>query len=195
MEEMHYDEEYIDEESEELNETPLEVLDSEQNQEVSEDEPSQDIIEEASEIDILEDFKEFIHENPEDIDLLGIREKFGYTFEQVAEGIGITDSYYRKIEKKWVGLTDKVASKLSEFYGFEIKPYIIKTQPKDKVFKKNEESTSYTTIKAVKDSPERRLHLALKKKHSELANKIVARYEVINTIKEMINDIFLKDGE
>ena len=186
MEEMHYDEEYIDEESEELNETPLEVLDSEQDQEVLEDVPA---------IGILEEVKEFIHENPEDIDLLGIREKLGFTFEQVAEGIGITDSYYRKIEKKWVGLTDKVASKLSEFYGFEIKPYIIKTQPKDKAFKKNEESTSYTTIKAVQDSPERRLHLALKKKHSELANKIVARYEVINTIKEMINDIFLKDGE
>ncbi len=146
-------------------------------------------------IDILEEVKEFIHENPEDIDLIGIREKFGFTCEQVAEGIGITYNYYRKVERKWASLTDRVASKISDFYGFEIKPYALKPQVKEKIIKKNEEKTSYTSVKPVKDSPERRLHLTLKKKHSELANKIVQRYEAINTIKEMINDIFLKDGD
>ena len=106
MEEMPYVEEIKDEEIEETNEMSEEVL---------EDAPQQEVLEETPTVDILEEVKEFIHENPEDIDLLGIREKFGYTFEQVAESIGITDAYYRKVEKKWVSLTDNVASKLSEF--------------------------------------------------------------------------------
>lgn len=183
MEEMPYVEEYKDEEYEEQNEEVAEV---------SEDEPNQEIIEEALENDILEDFKEFIHENPEDIDLLGIREKFGYTFEQVADGIGISDTYYRKVEKKLVSLTENVASKLSEFYGFEIKPYTIKPVPKDKLIKREDDSKNKQNT--IPDDPEMKLHLALKKKHSELASKIVARYEVLNRIREIITDIILKEG-
>lgn len=178
MEEMPYVEEY-EEQKEEV-------------AEVSDEEPNQEIIEEASEKDILEDFKEFIHENPEDIDLLGIREKFGYTYEQVAEGIGISDTYYRKVEKKLVSLTENVASKISQFYGFEIKPYTIKPVPKDKLIKREDDSKNKQNT--IPDDPEMKLHLALKKKHSELASKIVARYEVLNRIREIITDIILKEG-
>ena len=183
MEEMPYVEEYKDEEYEEQNEEVAEV---------SEDEPNQEIIEEASEKDILEEVKEFIHENPEDIDLQGIREKLGYTSEQISLGIGITDAYYKKVEKKWVSLTDNVASKLSEFYGFEIKPYTIKPVPKDKLIKREDDSKNKQNT--IPDDPEMKLHLALKKKHSELASKIVARYEVLNRIRDIITDIILKEG-
>ena len=183
MEEMPYVEEYKDEEYEEQNEEVAEV---------SEDEPNQEIIEEALENDILEDFKEFIHENPEDIDLLGIREKFGYTFEQVADGIGISDTYYRKVEKKLVSLTENVASKISQFYGFEIKPYSIKSVPKDKLVKREDDSK--TKPYTIPDDPEMKLHLALKKRHSELASKIVARYEALNQIRDIISEIILKEG-
>ena len=183
MEEMPYVEEYKDEEYEEQNEEVAEV---------SEDEPNQEIIEEASEKDVLEEFKEFIHENPEDIDLLGIREKFGYTFEQVADGIGISDTYYRKVEKKLVSLTENVASKISQFYGFEIKPYTIKSVPKDKLIKREDDSK--TKPYTIPDDPEMKLHLALKKRHSELASKIVARYEALNQIRDIISEIILKEG-
>lgn len=183
MEEMPYVEEYKDEEYEEQNEEVTEV---------PEDEPNQEIIEEATENDILEDFKEFIHGNPEDIDLLGIREKFGYTFEQVADGIGISDTYYRKVEKKLVSLTENVASKISQFYGFEIKPYTIKSVPKDKLIKREDDSK--TKPYTIPDDPEMKLHLALKKRHSELASKIVARYEALNQIRDIISEIILKEG-
>ena len=143
MEEMPYVSEYKDEEYEEQNEEVAEV---------SEDEPNQEIIEETSEKDVLEEFKEFIHENPEDIDLLGIREKFGYTYEQVADGIGISDTYYRKVEKKLVSLTENVASKISQFYGFEIKPYTIKSVPKDKLIKREDDSK--TKPYTIPDDPE-----------------------------------------
>ena len=192
MEEMPYVEEIKDEEIEETNEMSEEVLEVAPQQELLEDAPQQEVLEETPTVDILEEVKEFIHENPEDIDLLGIREKFGYTFEQVAESIGITDAYYRKVEKKWVSLTDNVASKLSEFYGFEIKPYTIKPVPKDKLIKREDDSKNKQNT--IPDDPEMKLHLALKKKHSELASKIVARYEVLNRIRDIITDIILKEG-
>ena len=184
MEEMLYVEEIKDEE---IKDEEIEDEEIEETNEVSEEVP-----EETPTVDILEEVKEFIHENPEDIDLLGIREKFGYTFEQVAESIGITDAYYRKVEKKWVSLTDNVASKLSEFYGFEIKPYTIKPVPKDKLIKREDDSKNKQNT--IPDDPEMKLHLALKKKHSELASKIVARYEVLNRIRDIITDIILKEG-
>ena len=205
MQEMQYEESL--ELNEENKEVAIEEQITEEDIELESDEDA-DAIEEQEEVETEEisepqkeitidptvDLKDFIHENPEDIDLKGIREHFGFTFEQVAEGIGITDNYYRKVERKWTGLTENIASKLSQFYGFEILPYTIKSQPKEKPIK-NEEIQNQSITKKVIDTPEKRLHLALKKKHSELANKIVARYEAINVMKEMINDIFLKDGE
>ena len=205
MQEMQYEESL--ELNEENKEVAIEEQMAEEDTELESDEAADEALE-AQEDEALEitepqqesiinpsiDLKDFIHENPEDIDLKGIREHFGFTFEQVADGIGITDNYYRKVERKWTGLTENIASKLSQFYGFEILPYTIKSQPKEKPIK-NEEIQNQSINKKVIDTPEKRLHLALKKKHSELANKIVARYEAINVIKEMINDIFLKDGE
>lgn len=183
MEEMPYVEEYKVEEAEEENEL---------NEEQIEDVPQQEPTEEVPSMGILEEFDEFIHENPEDIDLLGIREKFGYTFEQVADGIGISDTYYRKVEKKLVSLTENVASKISQFYGFEIKPYTIKSVPKDKLVKREDDSK--TKPYSIPDDPEMKLHLALKKRHSELASKIVARYEALNQIRDIISEIILKEG-
>lgn len=204
MQEMQYEETL--ELNEENKEVAIEEQITEEDIELESDEDS-DAIEEQEEVETEEisepqkeitidptvDLKDFIHENPEDIDLKGIREHFGFTFEQVAEGIGITDNYYRKVERKWTGLTENIASKLSQFYGFEILPYTFKSQLKEKPIKTEDIQNQSITNKA--DTPEKRLHLALKKKHSELANKIVARYEAINVMKEMINDIFLKDGE
>lgn len=48
-----------------------------------------------------------------------LRLKVGLSQEDIAQLLEITVSYYRKIEKGYVGVTVPIAKKLSEFYQME----------------------------------------------------------------------------
>lgn len=57
------------------------------------------------------------------------REELGLTQEQVAEAIGTTYEYYRKVELGHANLSEAMAFKLSEIYGLELTPYKVNYKP------------------------------------------------------------------
>ena len=137
--------------------------------------------------------------NPQQLDFKAMREKVGVTFEDMANLLEITESYYKKIESGYVGLSAPIARKLSEFYQMDIVPFIVKNE-EDKIpikIDKNDAASSLPSKKMdlVLESPNKKLNKALKIKHQKLANTLVWYYQKVAEIKTIIDEVYLKGGD
>lgn len=64
------------------------------------------------------------NQNAQLIDLRALREEKGLSFKEIADAIGVTENFYRKIERKIVSLTAPIAERISNYYQMTIEPYI-----------------------------------------------------------------------
>lgn len=158
------------------------------------EETNDDVIEEATSV---AGAKENI--DPKDFDFKALRETNGMSQADVAELIGITLGYYKKIENKYVGLTAPLAAKLSELYQLDIKPYELKKFSND-----NEARVKHIDIlppvpgkklDLIVDSPNKALNVALKKKHAKAAQKLMWLYQQIAQVRTIVDEVFLEGGE
>ena len=127
-----------------------------------------------------------------------LRLKVGLSQEDIAQLLEITVSYYRKIEKGYVGVTVPIAKKLSEFYQMEIKPTTARFVDPDEVKVKAIEEVNIIPSKKVDlvtESPNKILNKALKQKHKRLANKLVWYYQKVADIRDIIDEVYLKGGD
>ncbi len=132
------------------------------------------------------------------IDFEKLREKVGISQAEMATLLDITESYYRKIEKGYVGLTVPIAKKLSEFYQMEIKPSTVRGMDLDEMKVKSIEEVNVIPTKKVDlvtESPNKLLNKALKQKHQKLANKLVWYYQKVADIRDIIDEVYLKGGD
>lgn len=138
-------------------------------------------------------------DNPKDFDFKALREANGMKQADVAELIGVTVGYYKKIECKYVGLTAPLADKLSELYQIEIKPYSLGKFVSDSEAKVKKIDAlppmPSKKLDLIVDSPNKALNIALKKKHAKAAQKLMWLYQMIAQVRTIVDDVFLKGGD
>jgi len=137
------------------------------------------------------------NDNSQHLDFKAMREKVGISFEDMASLLDITENYYRKIEKGYVGVTGPIARKLSEFYQMDIKPFSIKDEENKIKLDKSDASATLPSKKVdlVLESPNKKLNRALKIKHQKLANTLVWYYQKVAEIRSILDEVYLKGGD
>ena len=132
-------------------------------------------------------------DEPSKIDLKALREEKGLSFKEISDALGISDNFYRKVERKVVSLTENMAEKLSSFYQMKIEPYFI--DPKTVEIKHREKKNSVDETKrnlldisSDNMSPARALNEVLKRKNMNLAKQLTKLYKTLTEIEQVISD-------
>lgn len=132
-------------------------------------------------------------DEPSKIDLKALREEKGLSFKEISDALGISDNFYRKVERKVVSLTASIAEKLSAFYQMKIEPYFI--DPKTVEIKHREKKNSVDETKrnlldisSDNMSPARALNEVLKRKNMNLAKQLTKLYKTLTEIEQVISD-------
>lgn len=132
-------------------------------------------------------------DEPSKIDLKALREEKGLSFKEISDALGISDNFYRKVERKVVSLTASIAEKLSSFYQMKIEPYFI--DPKTVEIKHREKKNSVDETKrnlldisSDNISPARALNEVLKRKNMNLAKQLTKLYKTLTEIEQVISD-------
>lgn len=132
-------------------------------------------------------------DEPSKIDLKALREEKGLSFKEISDALGISDNFYRKVERKVVSLTASIAEKLSSFYQMKIEPYFI--DPKTVEIKHREKKNSVDETKrnlldisSDNMSPARALNEVLKRKNMNLAKQLTKLYKTLTEIEQVISD-------
>ena len=131
-------------------------------------------------------------DEPSKIDLKALREEKGLSFKEISDALGISDNFYRKVERKVVSLTENMAEKLSSFYQMKIEPYFI--DPKTVDIKHREKKSVDETKRNLLDissdnlSPARALNEILKRKNMNLAKQLTKLYKTLTEIEQVISD-------
>jgi len=108
------------------------------------------------------------NQNAQSIDLKALREEKGLSFKEIADAIGVTENFYRKIERKIVSLTAPIAERVSNYYQMKIEPYFIdpKTiEVKHREKKAEEPKKGLLEITSNNYSPAKSLNDVLKEKY------------------------------
>lgn len=131
------------------------------------------------------------NQNAQLIDLKGLREEKGLSFREIADAIGVTENFYRKIERKIVSLTAPIAERISNYYQMTIEPYFI--DPKTVEVKHREKKTEepkkgLLEITSNNYSPAKALNDVLKKKNMSLAKQLTRLYKTLTDIEQVISE-------
>ncbi len=127
------------------------------------------------------------------IDLKVLREDKGLSFKELSEALGISENFYRKIERQVVSLTAAIAEKLSSFYQIKIEPYFIDSKIVEIKHRKKKPSVDGTknnilNISSDSISPTRTLNGVLKRKNMNLAKQLTKLYKTLTEIEQVISD-------
>lgn len=132
-------------------------------------------------------------DDPSKIDLKALREEKGLSFKEISDALGISDNFYRKIERKVVSLTAAIAEKLSSFYQMKIEPYFIdpktvEIKHREKKHSVDETKRNLLDISSDNVSPARALNEVLKRKNMNLAKQLTKLYKTLTEIEQVISD-------
>lgn len=131
------------------------------------------------------------NQNAQLIDLKALREEKGLSFKEISDAIGVTENFYRKIERKIVSLTAPIAERISNYYQMKIEPYFIdpKTiEVKHREKKTEEPKKGLLEITSNNYSPAKSLNDVLKKKNMSLAKQLTKLYKTLTDIEQVISD-------
>lgn len=134
---------------------------------------------------------EDINQNAQLIDLRALREEKGLSFKEIADAIGVTENFYRKIERKIVSLTAPIAERISNYYQMTIETYFIdpKTiEVKHREKKAEEPKKGLLEITSNNYSPAKSLNDVLKKKNMSLAKQLTRLYKTLTDIEQVISE-------
>lgn len=132
-------------------------------------------------------------DDPSNIDLKALREEKGLSFKEISDALGISDNFYRKIERKVVSLTAAIAEKLSSFYQMKIEPYFIdpktvEIKHREKKHSVDETKRNLLDISSDNVSQARALNEVLKRKNMNLAKQLTKLYKTLTEIEQVISD-------
>lgn len=132
-------------------------------------------------------------DDPSKIDLKALREEKGLSFKEISDALGISDNFYRKIERKVVSLTAAIAEKLSSFYQMKIEPYFIdpktvEIKHREKKHSVDETKRNLLDISSDNVSQARALNEVLKRKNMNLAKQLTKLYKTLTEIEQVISD-------
>lgn len=132
-------------------------------------------------------------DEPSKIDLKALREEKGLSFKEISDALGISDNFYRKVERKVVSLTASIAEKLSSFYQMKIEPYFIdpktvEIKHREKKHSVDETKRNLLDISSDNVSQARALNEVLKRKNMNLAKQLTKLYKTLTEIEQVISD-------
>ncbi len=132
----------------------------------------------------MEENNEVVYDDPVDLEI-ATRNAMNLTVEQAAGGLGITPEYLKKIEKKKAPITEDMSTKMSAFYGVEIKP--IRRTPTPQHLKrpynrKNQQQQTKRTEPDFDEPQYKVLNRELKRQNKILATEVIRLSNIIEKI-------------